>query len=172
SPANPFIISQLKLKKIKKHWQPLSSFSNIEKEVYSNEERSFLLIHGINFLSRRMIEVSVVIPIYKSELTDSELKSFKQCLDVLGNHPLMLVAPTGLDTSTYETLAGRNLQCTYFNKRYFTSVRGYSELLLSKKFYCHFEAYEYILIYQLDAWVFQDDLSHWCKLDYDYIGAP
>jgi len=20
--------------------------------------------------------------------------------------------------------------------------------------------------------VFQDDLSHWCKLDYDYIGAP
>ena len=62
-----------------------------------------------------MIEVSVVIPIYKSELTDSELKSFKQCLDVLGNHPLMLVAPTGLDTSTYETLAGRNLQCTYFN---------------------------------------------------------
>jgi len=119
-----------------------------------------------------MIEVSVIIPIYKSELTDSELRSFKQCLDVLGDHPLMLVAPDGLDTTVYENIAGRNLQCVYFNKRYFTSVSGYSELLLNKKFYCSFEAYEYVLIYQLDAWVFRDDLSYWCEQDYDYIGAP
>lgn len=119
-----------------------------------------------------MIEVSVIIPIYKSQLTDSESRSFKQCLDILGNHPLMLVAPNGLDTTVYENIAGRNLQRTYFNKRYFTSVSGYSELLLSKKFYCQFEAYEYILIYQLDAWVFRDDLSYWCEKNYDYIGAP
>jgi hypothetical protein len=119
-----------------------------------------------------MIEVSVIIPIYKSDLTDSETRSFKQCLQILGDHPLMLVAPNGLDTSIYENIAGRNLQCAYFNKRYFNSVRGYSELLLSKKFYCRFEAYEYILIYQLDAWVFRNDLSYWCKQNHDYVGAP
>jgi len=119
-----------------------------------------------------MIEVSVVIPIYKPQLSDTELRSFKQCLHILGDHPLMLVAPDGLDTNIYENIAGRNLQCTYFNKKYFNSVLGYSELLLSKKFYCSFEAYKYILIYQLDAWVFRDDLSYWCKKNYDYIGAP
>lgn len=28
------------------------------------------------------------------------------------------------------------------------------------------------MIYQLDAWVFNDELSSWCSLGYDYIGAP
>lgn len=119
-----------------------------------------------------MIEVAVVIPIYKPDLTDSEIKSFKQCLLVLANHPLILIGPNGLDTSLYESLAGRNLQYIPFSKKYFTSVMGYSELLLNKKFYCQFEAYKYILIYQLDAWIFKDDLSYWCQQNYDYIGAP
>jgi hypothetical protein len=29
-----------------------------------------------------------------------------------------------------------------------------------------------MLIYQLDAWVFKDDLMKWCNKGYDYIGAP
>jgi hypothetical protein len=29
-----------------------------------------------------------------------------------------------------------------------------------------------MLIYQLDCWVFQDDLMYWCEQGYDYIGAP
>ena len=29
-----------------------------------------------------------------------------------------------------------------------------------------------MLIYQLDAFVFQDDLAYWCQQNYDYIGAP
>ena len=31
---------------------------------------------------------------------------------------------------------------------------------------------EYILIYQLDAFVFKDELKEWCQKGYDYIGAP
>lgn len=119
-----------------------------------------------------MIDVAVVIPIYKSDLTDSELRSFKQCLKVLADHPLMLVGPAGLDTSFYDDLAGRSLHFIEFKRQYFTSIAGYSELLLSKKFYTQLEAYEYILIYQLDAWVFRDELSYWCGQGYDYIGAP
>ena len=30
----------------------------------------------------------------------------------------------------------------------------------------------YILIYQLDAFVFKNDLQYWCNQEYDYIGAP
>lgn len=29
-----------------------------------------------------------------------------------------------------------------------------------------------MLIYQLDAWVFRDELLDWCNKGYDYIGAP
>src|SRR6185312_14561683 len=32
--------------------------------------------------------------------------------------------------------------------------------------------YKYILFYELDAWVFRDELNYWCTKGYDYIGAP
>ena len=39
-------------------------------------------------------------------------------------------------------------------------------------FYSRFEEYKYILIYQLDAYVFRDELLQWCNNGYDYVGAP
>ena len=39
-------------------------------------------------------------------------------------------------------------------------------------FYERFTDFKYILIYQLDAYVFKDELLYWCSKDYDYIGAP
>jgi hypothetical protein len=44
--------------------------------------------------------------------------------------------------------------------------------MLSKHFYKQFAEYVYILIYQLDAYVFSDQLEFWCGKQYDYIGAP
>ena len=35
-----------------------------------------------------------------------------------------------------------------------------------------FSASDYILIYQLDAYVFRDELDEWVAKGYDYIGAP
>lgn len=119
-----------------------------------------------------MPEVSIVIPVYKQTLSDSETKSLIQCLQTLGGHPIQLIAPEGLDTSAYDSCAGRPLPVEYFDPEYFRSVAGYSRLLLRKAFYQRFQAYRYILIYQLDAWVFSDTLLSWCSRSYDYIGAP
>ena len=44
--------------------------------------------------------------------------------------------------------------------------------MLSRKFYQRFASSEYILIYQLDGYVFSDALETWCQKGYDYIGAP
>ena len=44
--------------------------------------------------------------------------------------------------------------------------------MISSKFYKSFKTYEFLLIYQTDAWVFRDDLLEWCNKDYDYVGAP
>lgn len=119
-----------------------------------------------------MKEVAVVIPVYKVLPSESEIKSFKQCLAVLGDYPIVLVTPLGLDTQFYDEIAGDKLTSFSFDKRYFLSTKGYSELLLSRLFYKNFISYTSILIYQLDAWVFRNELSYWCSLDYDYIGAP
>ncbi len=44
--------------------------------------------------------------------------------------------------------------------------------MLSPTFYDAFQAYRYVLIYQLDALVFSDRLTEWCEMDWDYVGAP
>jgi len=44
--------------------------------------------------------------------------------------------------------------------------------MMSPAFYDAFKAFDYILIYQLDAFVFRDELEYFCSLGYDYIGAP
>lgn len=119
-----------------------------------------------------MKEVAVVIPVYKVMPSESEIKSFRQCLAVLGNYPIILVAPLGLNTQFYDEIADKKLVTVSFDNQYFLSTKGYSELLLSRLFYNRFISFTSILIYQLDAWVFRDELSYWCSLDYDYIGAP
>jgi hypothetical protein len=59
-----------------------------------------------------------------------------------------------------------------FDDHYFKNRQGYNELMLWDGFYEKFLKFEYILIYQLDAFVFNDQLIEWCDKNYDYIGAP
>jgi hypothetical protein len=59
-----------------------------------------------------------------------------------------------------------------FDDDYFANIQRYNKLMLSHEFYNRFLDSEYILIYQLDAFVFRDELSLWCSKGYDFIGAP
>lgn len=115
--------------------------------------------------------VAVVIPIYQSELTDAEQLSLRQCMTVLGNYPVIIVKPEGLELSElqrqYPALSFRS-----FDDSFFTDVDAYNRLMVSVDFYKSFEAYQHILIYQVDAFVFRDELREWCSKGYDYIGAP
>jgi len=117
--------------------------------------------------------VAVVIPIYKSELTEYEKVSLDRCLQVLGTHPIIVIAPDELSVETIHSLtANNNIAVEQFDNSYFKNVDSYSKLLLLPDFYRRFTCYKYILIYQLDAFVFSDSLLEWCSLGYDYIGAP
>lgn len=118
---------------------------------------------------------AIVIPVYK-ELTDKyEELSFRQCLKVLSNYDVFLVTFEQLDLSCYNRVAeefGRKLYFSFFPEHYFKGIEGYNSLLKSKQFYSSFEAYTYILIYQLDAFVFRDELEYWCNQGFDFVGAP
>ena len=119
--------------------------------------------------------VAIVIPVYKRELAWNEEISFRQTLRVLGNYPIIMVCPESLDISRYNAIAGDNNRTIYresFDDTYFANIAGYNRLLLSEEFYARFERYEYILIAQLDTYVFRDELEQWCAKGYDFIGAP
>lgn len=117
----------------------------------------------------------VIIPIYKESLKDFEIVSLKQCLHVFSQRPVFFVTYRELTLDFYNEIiaaSGTVSGIEFFDKTYFDSVWGYNNLLLSLEFYSRFHDYENMLIYQLDAYAFQDDLDAWCTRGYDYIGAP
>lgn len=117
----------------------------------------------------------VAIPVYSSNPSCDEFDSFRQCLKILGKHDVVIFTFKELDCSVYDNLAnqfGLHIEKTFFDKSYFGSVKGYNKLCLSLEFYNAFCNYDYMLIYQLDAWVFSDQLDFWCGKGYDFIGAP
>ncbi len=137
-------------------------------------------INNINPGHRRIVnnrsEIAVVIPVYRSEPDEYEKISLSQCLQVLNSYKIIIITYRSLDVSRYlEYLEQMNQpvpELVYFAKRNFNSIQGYSRLLLSLRFYLRFIRYRYILIYQLDAFVFRDELREWASRDYSYVGAP
>lgn len=116
-------------------------------------------------------KVAVVVPVYKTQLSDYEKISIQQCSKVLSGHPIIALKPETLDLAE---LGSDNIftGSVSFDPAFFESVQGYNKLMLSPYFYQQFLGYEFILIYQLDAFVFKDELLKWCNSGYDYIGAP
>lgn len=117
-----------------------------------------------------MIRPCIVIPVYQKMLTASEAASLKQAFHVLHKHPIVIVKPESLTLPS--EFSGLNFKTITFSDHYFSSIEGYNRLLLHPKFYLKFLSFSHMLIYQLDAWVFRDELEQWCKKGYDYIGAP
>jgi hypothetical protein len=125
----------------------------------------------MSLASGRRKPVCVAIPVYRSFLTAHESVALSQCMRVLHQHPIVLVKPSSLDAS-YLTGLYPQLQIREFDAAYFQSVRTYNKLMLSEHFYEAFSDFEFVLIYQLDAFVFRDELLDWCERGYDYVGAP
>lgn len=115
--------------------------------------------------------VKVVVPIYRTTLSACERISLEQVCRVLQGYPLVFVKPESLDLSAIQKefpLFGTES----FADEYFRGIEGYNRLMLSPGFYRRFADADYVLICQLDAYIFRDELAAWCAKGYDYVGAP
>ncbi|MBW7908952.1 MAG: hypothetical protein H3C50_08570 [Kiritimatiellae bacterium] len=110
----------------------------------------------------------VIVPCFKRALSADERNSLAQCRRVLGRHEIRVMCPAGLLLPP----ECEGLDREEFPAPFFADIDGYSRLLLSREFYERFRAWDYLLIYQLDAFVFRDELNAWCLRGYDYVGAP
>lgn len=115
--------------------------------------------------------VNVLVPIYRPQLSESDRISLTQTCRMLAAYPITVIHPEGMDTSAigqeFPMLAFRA-----FNTAYFADIKGYNRLMLASEFYAAFADFKYILIAQLDVFIFRDNLAEWCLRDYDYVGAP
>jgi hypothetical protein len=122
-------------------------------------------------MTRNKLLVAVLIPVYKPIPELTEQASIRQVSRILKNHPFVFVCPEGLDMQPYKNLVP-TANIIRFKKKFFDGIKGYNKLLLSPFFYRRFKRFNFIFIYQPDAWVFRDELNYWCQQSYDYIGAP
>lgn len=120
-------------------------------------------------------KVCIAIPIYKNTLCKEEQISLQQVLTVLKKYPIYFIAPKQLDINVYKNFFIDNktkFRIKRFSNLNFVSTESYNKLLLNPVFYLSFIRYKYILLYQLDAFVFKDQLAKWCEYGYDFVGAP
>lgn len=120
-----------------------------------------------------MNKFCIVIPVYKGELDCIEEISLKRLNTIIGdkNYDAYLVHPENLNLDLYYQYY-KNLKSISFNPGYFESTATYSQLCMNYDFYNSFSNYEYMLIYQLDCYLFYDAIEEWCNKGYDYIGGP
>lgn len=115
--------------------------------------------------------VAVLVPLYQTALSLAERASLVQCIHVLGTYPIIVIKPVGLQVDNllaeFPTLHTQD-----FADEFFTGTDSYNRLLTSLDFYQKFADHEYVLIHQLDAYIFRDELPYWCGQKLDYIGAP
>jgi len=120
------------------------------------------------------MKIVIVVPIYKDELTELEAISLNQLLLVLNSYEIWFIKPYRVNFMSYSKVINEripeNIMC--FDDKYFIDHYSYSKLLTSPMFYLKFKKYNYMLIYQLDAFVFRNELKEWCSKKFDYIGAP
>lgn len=115
--------------------------------------------------------VKIVIPVYTDNLNVYEQISLKQLCQVMGSYDILFVKPLSLSEERLNRLAPK-AGFESFPDEYFSDIKSYNRLMLSSEFYYRFLSCEYILIYQLDSYVFKDSLIEWCSKGFDYVGAP
>lgn len=114
---------------------------------------------------------AVAVPIYRTIPTEVELYSFLR-LKQLEIENVVLFGPTDINIDSYRQW-WPDIPFESFESRHFLSVDTYNRLMLSTGFYERFaDRYEWLLIHQLDAFLFSDRIESFCKLAYDYFGAP
>lgn len=114
-----------------------------------------------------MGDIVVVIPRYQEWLNICEEISLRQCQHILMRYDIVFISPIKM-----KSIYSNKDKVEFFPNECFESRYAYSELLMSTEFYKRFDTYDYMLIYQLDAYVFKDELQEFCAMGFDYIGAP
>ncbi|MBJ6119793.1 hypothetical protein JAO76_16415 [Pontibacter sp. BT310] len=113
----------------------------------------------------------IVIPVHTSNPSQEELIAFAQCYKVLADHDIFILHPEGLDLEAYSRV-NPNIKGVAIDPHWLSDIKNYNKLKCSPFFYNLFSKYRFLLTYELDAFVFRDELIYWCKKGYDYIGAP
>ena len=115
--------------------------------------------------------VIVLILVHKERMDPYEVISMQQCFRILGHYPIKFICPRGLNNAHYLEInpkASFDFIAPHWQRTYM----NHSTLKTLPFLFKRYQQYEYILFYELDAFVFRDELMEWCQKRYSFVGAP
>jgi len=121
--------------------------------------------------------VVIIIPVYKI-LSSSEIQSLKSLNKLEQTNTVVCVIGSSNSLQSYfhtiESILSNKFEVMHisFHHSYFEDIPGYNRLLLSKEFYHQFKAFDYMLIFQTDAFIIDGSLSTFLEKNVIYIGSP
>lgn len=115
----------------------------------------------------------IVIPTHKTELSALDMQSLKQVYTILKDYPIYIIHPEGIELN-YLNKDFPNLQFMAFHPSFFESFASFNSLMMDIDLYQRFSelGHIYMLVYHLDAYIFEDKLDYFISKEYDYVGAP
>jgi len=121
------------------------------------------------------LDCCIVVPVYQQMMVHEYL-SFQRLIQVFGkseyqNH-IYILTHQGISANEFCAIYDK-VNVIYIDEKYFKNgITGYNLLMGSSNFYNIFINYKYMLIHQLDCFMFNNNLKHFIDLGYDYYGAP
>ena len=116
-------------------------------------------------------KMCVIIPVHKPVIAAEEQLSLLACKAHLSEFDCFLIFPEGMDTIAYTSIYPE-LLLKSVKIDWLSSIEKYNKMKLSLDFYRMFVKYQYMLTYELDAYIFHSDLDQANAFLFDYIGAP
>ncbi|EKD89897.1 MAG: hypothetical protein ACD_32C00113G0006 [uncultured bacterium] len=111
----------------------------------------------------------IVIPTHRPNLTAEDKISLSHLKKHLPQYDTFFVIPESISSKAFTSCGYKVVKV---NRNFFGTLRKANEMYLSVEFYEIFRNYDYMLIYQLDALIFSNQLEKWTKSGYDFIAAP
>ena len=123
-------------------------------------------------MKNKKMTYCIVVPAYKEHLDTLSRISLRSLQQKTHNYEhVYLITPEGLNISEYLEIFD-NIKHTQINPIFFKNLYTYTQLCISYNFYNMFSQYDYMMIYQLDCYMFKDEIQRFVDMGYDYIGAP
>ena len=116
-------------------------------------------------------QVVILVISHKSILEETEINSLRQLYKILGHYPIKFICPEGLDISSYEIISNK-IEFDFIEAEWLSNYLMFNRFKLLPQLYYKYNKYRYILFYQLDAWVFRDELAEWCNKNLIILAPP
>jgi hypothetical protein len=120
----------------------------------------------------------ILIPIYKLVPARLERAAVERCLYVLRNYDFVFLHKQSISkeqiVSTYSVALSQVLSYTFLpvEDDILRSAKTYNHFMLSLSFYNRISRWDFVLIFQDDAWILSGNLDKWLNKSFSYVGAP